>query len=152
MKVSGKKILHKNRIGGVKVGIKNYEQAIKVFNSLMKLKNSEGVLVQKQIHGKEFLLGIKKTPEFGHVIAFGIGGTKVEKVRKVAFRACSLNEKEAGLMINEIIKGKAEGIKKSIIKLCNLAKKYPSIKELDINPLIVEKEKAIIVDARIFFD
>ncbi len=155
MKVSGRKILHKNELGGVKVGIKDYEQAVKAFNSLLKIRNSEGVVIQKQIHGKEFLLGIKKTPEFKQVIAFGIGGTKVEKIRKVAFRVCPLNEKEAIDMILEIIKKdemELNAIKKNIMKLCNLVKKYPSINELDINPLIVEKNKAIVVDARMVSD
>ncbi len=154
MKVSGRKILHKNEVGGVKIGIKDYNSSLEAFNLLMKIKNSEGVLIQKKIHGKEFLLGIKKTPEFKQVIAFGIGGTDVEKIGKVSFRACPLNEKEAGNMVMEIIKDrkKLDAIKKNIMKLCNLAEKYPSIRELDINPLIVEKNKAIVVDARIIFD
>ncbi len=156
MKVSGKKILHKNELGGVKVGIKSYEQAAKTFDLLKRIKGSDGVLVQRKIHGQELLLGIKKTPEFGHVIAFGIGGTDVERIKKVSFRVCPLEEKEVLSMINEIKinlkKEDTNSIVKNIIKLCALVKKYPRIKELDINPLIVEKNKALIVDARIIFD
>jgi hypothetical protein len=155
MKVSGKKILHKNRLGGVKTGIQNYEQALEVFDSLMKIKNSEGVIIQKQIQGEEFLLGIKKTPEFGHVIAFGIGGVEVEKMKKVNFRICPMEESEIENMIKEIkdIKNENIGIvKENIAKLCNLSGKYPDISELDINPLMLNKGKSVVVDARIVFD
>lgn len=156
MKVSGRKILHKNEIGGVKVGIKSYEQAIKTFEYLMKIKNAEGVLLQRKIQGKEYLLGIKSAKEFGHIIAFGIGGVEVEKIKRVAFRVCPVDEKDIFDMIKEtkisLKKEALNAIKKDMIKLCNLVKKYPKLKELDINPLIVEKNKASIVDARMIFD
>jgi acetyltransferase len=156
MKVSGKRILHKNKIGGVKVGIRNYKTALTNFDLLMKIKNSEEVIVQKQISGDEFLLGIKYTNEFGHVLAFGIGGVKVEQMKKVAFRACPLNRKEISGMIKEVVpkikRNYLKKIRKNILKLSKLSKKYPNIRELDINPLIVDKKQAIVVDARILFD
>jgi len=156
MKVSGRKILHKNEIGGVKIGIKNYKQAVKSFDSLIKIRNSEGVLLQRKIRGKEYLLGIKSAREFGHIIAFGLGGVEVEKIKKVAFRVCPVVEKDITDMIKEIKtqmkKDSLKAIVKNIMKLDDLIKKYPSIKELDINPLIIEKNKAKIVDARIIFD
>ena len=156
MKVSGKKILHKNFLGGVKTGIQNYEQALEMFDSLMKIKDSEGVIIQNQIYGKEFLFGVKKTPEFNHVIAFGIGGTNVEKIKKITFRICPLEDDDILDMIREITKD-IEGmdldvIKKNIRALCHLSKKYPHINEFDINPLMLDKGKAVIVDARIIFD
>lgn len=156
MKVSGQKILHKNRIGGVKTKIENIAQAEEAFEFLMKLPDSEGVILQKQITGDEFLLGLKATKEFGHVLAFGIGGTNVEKIKKVAFRVCPLTETEIINLIKEIQENideeRLNGIKKNISKLCKLSKKYPNITELDINPLMVEKDKAVVVDARIVFD
>jgi len=156
MKVSGKKILHKNSLGGVKTGIEDYEQTLLAFDSLMNIKNSEGVIIQNQIQGKEFLLGIKKTPEFEHVIAFGVGGVNVEKMKKVAFRICPLEDNEILDMIEEItqdIGGKdLDIIKKNIGTLCNLSKKYPTINEFDINPLMLNEGKAVVVDARIVFD
>lgn len=152
MKVCGKKILHKNRIGGVKIGIRNYKEALQDFNLLMKIKDSEGVLLQKKIRGREYLLGIKSAKEFGHVIAFGLGGIKVEETKKVAFRICPVNKEDVNEMIKEIkIYVKKDDLKKiqeNMLKLCSLTKKYPNIKELDINPLILDEDTAKIVDAR----
>ncbi len=158
MKVSGKKIIHKNKVGGIKLGIKSCEEAMKAFRQLEKIKGFEGVMIQKQIKGKEFLLGIKKTPEFEHVVAFGAGGIYTEKLKDVSFRICAFDKTEAREMIKEVKKAKGlnkeniDVIEKNLIALCQLIKKYPEIKELDINPLIVDKKGAIIVDARIVWE
>jgi succinyl-CoA synthetase beta subunit len=156
MKISGPRILHKMKVGGVRIGLKNIEQATKEFDSLMSIENTEGIIIQPQISGDEFLLGIKSTKEFGQVIAFGIGGTNVEKIKKVAFRVCPLEKKDIIEMIDEIKKfSKKENlnaVQKNIFQLDLLSKRYPNIKELDINPLILQDGKAKVVDARIVFD
>ena len=151
MKVSGQKIIHKNKVGGIVKNIKDYETALNVFDKLRKIEYVQGIMIQKQIKGKEFLLGIKRTSEFGHVIAFGAGGIHTEKLKDINFRVCLFNKKEARKMINEtniakdLDKKSSKIIEKNILKLCKLAKKHPRIKELDINPLIQGK----IIDARI---
>lgn len=141
MKVSSNKIVHKTKVNGIRLGIKSLFQAKKAFNELMKIKNAEGVLIQRQVKGKEYLLGLKKTPEFDYVIAFGKGGSKVEKEKKVDFRVCGVKG------VEELSKDKE--IRKITDKLCKLDKE--KILELDINPLIIEKGKAIIVDSQIVF-
>jgi acyl-CoA synthetase (NDP forming) len=158
LKVSGKKIVHKNKVHGVKTDIQNYEQALKAFHEIKKIKNFEEVMIQKQIKGEEFLLGIKKTPEFGHACAFGAGGIHTEKLKDISFRVCPFNKSEAKKMISEVkmaqnLNNKNTNIiTKNLLKLCGLVKKYPKIKELDINPLIVTTKSAIIVDARIVWE
>lgn len=158
MKVSGKKIIHKNKINGIKLNIKNHEQAVNFFNELKKIKNAEGVIIQKQIKGKELLLGIKKTPEFSHAIAFGAGGIHTEELKDISFRISPFDKKEAEKMIKEtkiskeLNKKDIKSIRENLIKLVQLTKKYPKIKELDINPLIVNDKTATIVDARIVWE
>ena len=142
MKVSSSKIVHKTKVNGVRLGIKTKEQALKVFKELMKIKHAEGVLIQKPVKGKEFLVGLKKTPEFGYVVAFGKGGSKVEKEKKVDFRVC--NVKGVEKLTNN------KKIQRILFKLCELDSF--GIESLDINPLIIEKGKPVIVDAQIVFD
>ena len=142
LKVSSKKIVHKTKVNGIRTGIKNKKQAIGAFRELMKIRHVEGILIQRQVKGKEFLLGIKKTPEFGYVIAFGKGGSKVEKMKKVDFRVCGVKGVE-DLSKNPFIK-------KTLLKLCQLSNL--GIESLDINPLILEKGKPFIVDAQIVFE
>jgi hypothetical protein len=156
MKVSGGKIIHKVGVGGVKVGIKNYEDALKIFKEFMKISGAEGVLIQEMFSGKEFILGIKKTPEFDHVLGFGEGGSGVEEKKKVSFRVVPLSIKDARQMIGEIsltrkISWNARNkIVKNILKLSRLVDTNPKISELDVNPLTVSKEGDVkVVDARV---
>ncbi len=142
MKVSSKKIIHKTKVNGIIKGIKNKKQVLNAFRKLMKIKNAEGVLIQRQVKGKEFLLGLKKTPEFDYVIGFGKGGSKVEKEKKVDFRICGVKG------VKDLTKNRR--IKKLLLKLCNLS--TLGIESLDINPLILEKDKPVIVDAQIVFE
>jgi len=155
-------LLHKTEKNAIKTNIteKNIENALK---ELEKTKPST-ILIQKQIQGSEILIGLKKDPSFGHVIAFGLGGIYSEILKDVSFRICPITKKDAAAMIKEIkgyqlLKG-ARGkkpvniklIENILIKISNLAKKYPNIKELDINPFMVNEKHAKIVDARIIFD
>ena len=159
MKVISKKAVHKSKAGGVILGIKNKEEAEKSFDKLRKIGGFEGVNVQEMLNGKFIILGLKKTDEFGLVMMFGEGGVQVEEKKDISFRVCPINEKDADEMIKEVrfykkIKRKANSklIKKNLLRLSRLAEKYPEINELDINPLIANKDNASIVDARIVID
>lgn len=157
MKISGKTIIHKNKLGGVKTNIGNYEEALMAFRDLNKIKGFEGAVIQKQVVGSEFLLGIKKTSEFNHVIAFGAGGTKTEELKDVSFRVCPFDKKDALEMIEEVKMAENLDIKsqkiivKNLINLCKLIKKNSEIKELDINPLTLCDNESFVIDARIVF-
>lgn len=144
MKVSSKKIVHKTKVNGVKMNIRKKTDAIKAFKELIKIKKAEGVLIQRQIKGKEFLLGLKKTKDFGFVVAFGKGGSNAEKLKDVDFRVCGVK----GVL--DLSKDKR--VQNVVEKLCRLSIKYPKIESLDINPLILEKNNAVVVDAQCFFE
>jgi len=154
MKVSGEKIIHKKKINGVVVGVSNFEEAKSTFEKLIKIKDAEEVLIQEQISGKEFFLGIKKTPEFEHVLVFGRGGTDVEEKKQVVFRVCSvLEKKDIQEMFKELKIEKNNCLEKNIFKLCGLVKKFPEISELDINPFFMQKNLVgKIADARVIWE
>jgi len=161
MKISSKKIIHKAKIGGVILNIKTIDDAKKAFNKLSKIKDFEEVLIQPMIKNEPMLiLGLKKTPEFGTVIMLGKGGSFAEKEKDVSFRALPISEKDAEQMIKEIkfykeLKEKninLSAIKEGLLKLSKLAKKYPKISELDINPAVVTQGKVIVIDARIILE
>lgn len=163
MKVISKQILHKSDFGGVKLDIRNEEEVKKHFQELSKLKGFEGVLMQKFREGRFILIGLKEDPTFGHAIAFGTGGIYTEVLKDVSFRVCPINDEDAEEMIQEtkayeLLKG-ARGskpadlnkIKKLLIKFSKLPLKYPKLKELDVNPLLVTDSSEEIIDARIIF-
>lgn len=155
MKISSKKIMHKAKLGGVKVNIKSLDEAEKTFKELSKIQFFEGTIIQEMLFGKEIVIGIKNTPEFGHTIMFGKGGTNVEKEKDVSFRIFPLKEKDINELIkdvkfsNTLSKKEINNIVETLNKIQKLIKKYPKIEELDINPLIVNDEEYMVADARL---
>jgi len=158
MKISGNKIVHKNKIRGVKLGINTYSEAIYEYFKFSKIRGFQGVMIQEQLDGIEIFFGIKKTNEFGHVLLFGQGGINVEKSEKISFGILPLNKNE----IKKVIKGNSLGkklskpsfsiVEKTVINLNKLIEDNQNILELDINPFIVNNKNGKIADARIVFE
>lgn len=160
LKVYSKKIIHKSDVGGVKTDIRNEEEARIAYKEIMSIKDSEGCLVQKFIPGDWFLVGIKKDPTFNHVLVFGTGGIYTEIVKDVSLRICPVSLKEIRGMMKETkaykilegVRGKklnVKAVEEVLKKTSDLTKKHPNIKELDINPLVVNEKEAVAVDVRI---
>jgi succinyl-CoA synthetase beta subunit len=158
VKISGKKIIHKNRVNGVVLDLNSYEEVLNAFKKMKKIKNFEGIVIQKYVQGKEIFLGIKNTPEFGHVVSIGSGGIDVEEIKDVNFRISPLNKEDAEEMLKEVKisknlnKEEKNLVLKNLLKLNFLIKKYPKISELDINPLIVNDNFCKIIDSKIIFE
>lgn len=158
IKVSGDKIIHKKRIQGVYLNIKTINEAENIFEKLIKIPNSQGVIIQPQIKAQEIFLGIKKTKDFGHAIAFGKGGSNVEDKKDIAFRIFPVLRTDAIRMIKDTkISKKLSTKEREIIlnlieKFNYLIKEHPSVKELDINPFMIQGDIGFIVDSRILFE
>jgi len=157
LKVFSEDIIHKSEKGGVIVDIKNKKEAIGAFTKLSKI--SERVLMQDMVEGKEIIIGMKKDPQFGPVIMFGLGGIFVEVMKDVSFRVCPVNKQEAIDMIKEIksfkilsgVRGEnsvnIDALANMIVKISNLSLKE-KLNEIDLNPVIVDDKEAIVVDVR----
>ena len=161
IKIKGKYVLkinsmeHKAKIGGVVKDIENEEQLKNAIEKLKKISKPPFIL-QKQIDGFEFIVGIKKDTTFGYVILFGAGGVLAEIYKDVSFRKCPINKKDATDMIDETKIGKIFKIrklnKKGLVDFLVKTSKIPeyiNFNSLDINPIIVNEKDVIGVDARL---
>lgn len=163
LKISSNELLHKSEKNAVKLNI-NEANLNQAYEELNKIKiEKQGIIVQKYINGKFILLGLKRDPTFGQVILVGIGGIYTEIIKDTSMRITPINKSEAEKMLKELKSYKIlEGyrgekvninlITETLVKLSKVSEKYPNIKELDINPLIVNEHYAKIVDARIIFE
>jgi acetate---CoA ligase (ADP-forming) len=171
MKIVSPDIVHKVDVGGVRLNLqsdadvkKAYGEVIAQVKKARKGVNIWGVLIQEMVrNGKETILGMKRDPQFGPLLMFGLGGIYVEVFRDVIFRMAPIRELGARNMI-EGIKGvkllrgfrgeppsDIEAIAQSLERLSQLVTDFPEIEEMDINPLIVLPmgSGARVVDARI---
>jgi acetyl coenzyme A synthetase (ADP forming)-like protein len=172
LKIVSRQIIHKSDVGGVVPGILDETMLYEEYRSLMvRVKESspkaviEGVIIEKEMpKGLELLIGGKTDPSFGKVITFGMGGTLVELVRDVAIRVLPVNNLELRRMVSSIkgyplIRGFRGGepldetaLLRILQNVCDMFWNRPDLREFDINPLILYKEEACAVDARIIVD
>lgn len=156
LKVFGENILHRTDIGGVSLNIDNDGKLYSEFARLSKI--TPNIICQKMVEGEKVIVGMKRDKQFGPVIMFGLGGIFVEILKDVSFRVCPINKKEAIEMIKEIksypILAGARGQKPvnisaladTLVAVSKLALEQEEIKEIDLNPVIVNNKEAVAVD------
>ena len=168
LKIISDQALHKTEIKGVRV-VNSDEEAKKEFDNLIKLGKKlklklDGILFQKYRIGREIIIGGKKDPVFGQTILFGSGGIYTEFIKDVSVRICPITEKDANEMIDDTraskMLGKFRGedpvdrkaLINVLLKVSKILMDNKNINELDINPLILNKDGAFVVDARMLTD
>jgi acyl-CoA synthetase (NDP forming) len=163
MKVCAADITHKTEKGLVRTDIRNEQEAVDAFDEIVKgagAGSDASVLVQEMIKGKrELVAGLIRDPQFGHCVMFGLGGIFTEIIEDVTFRLAPLERKDALEMIEEVkahrILGQVRGMPQVdmdmlvdiLINVGNIGVENDAINEIDINPLIINGNKPVAVDA-----
>jgi acetyltransferase len=174
LKINSPDITHKSDAGGVRLNISNAQAARSAYNELVNAvkKNRpeariDGVTIEPMLqrpNGRELLVGLVTDPVFGPVITFGAGGTAVEIMGDRAVTLPPLNRRLVQDLISRtrvsklldafrhMPKTNKEALEMVLLRVSEIACELPLVKELDINPLIVDEDGAIAVDARIVVD
>jgi acetyltransferase len=170
MKALSSQITHKSSVEGVILDVRSEAEAGKSFRELANRVKThapeadfEGVVIQPMIkkRGHELLIGSKKDPHFGAVIAFGMGGVAAEILKDVGTGFPPLNRVLARRLMQRtaiyklLESGKSADLKRLeeiLVRFSQLVTDFPEIKEIDINPLIVNENDALAVDSRIVID
>jgi len=170
LKVLSPHITHKTDAGGVVLDINSEAEVIEAFEQIIKnVRNYNpkaeilGVTVQPMIKkkGYEVILGAKTDPLFGPVILFGMGGIGVELFRDFSIGLPPLNQTLARRLLEEtkvyqLLKGyrnvppaNIKLLEEIIVRFSQMLIDFPQIKEVDINPLLINEKEAYALDARI---
>ena len=168
MKIDSPEVSHKTDVGGVMTGIEAREEVQESFREIIDnvhhAKNGRvpinGVVIQEEVDGLEVALGMKRDPQFGPMILVGLGGIYIEALHDISFGIAPISEEEAEQMIEELqsselfegVRGEDRSmkpVKDAIIRLGELALNHEEISEIDINPLILQGEKAFVADIEI---
>ncbi len=153
MKISPDEPLHKTDINGVLMNLER-EDIEEAFKKL----NYKRVILQEQMPGVEIFIGGIKDPVFGPAIVAGIGGIYMEVLKSLSYSLCPVSEEEAYNMIKEskiynILTARnrnydINSVVRAITKVSNMLIDL-DIKEMDINPLMVNDKGSFAVDVRI---
>jgi acetyltransferase len=171
MKIHSPDIPHKSDVEGVRLGIRSGTDVRTCFKELTETAHRlrpnatiNGVVIEPMWRpraGRELMLGVINDPAFGPAISVGLGGTMVEVIRDRAIGLPPLNAFLSGKMVDgtraarflEAFRGKPAAsrpaLEEAIQRLSEMVCELPWIEELDINPLIVDENVAMAVDARI---
>lgn len=174
LKIAAPALEHKSDAGGVALDVRGpaevrarYHEILDAVAGACPGLHPAGVTVQPMRmgrHGRELYVGLLRDAVFGPVIAFGAGGVRVESVRDLTLELPPLNRFLARSMIDRTRIGATltaspgapaldpaalEGL---LVAVAGMAAELPWIAAMDINPVIVDDEGAVAVDARIVLD
>lgn len=153
--------IHKTDVSGVRLNIATKKELFLNFRELLSIPKATSVLIQPMLNGMELYVGAKKEGNFGHTIVCGLGGILVEILKDVQIGLAPLSKLEIDQMIQKLQafpvlqghRGKegvnVEQFAKIIYNVSQLVMYIPEIEELDINPLLADKNIVVAVDARI---
>ena len=110
---------------------------------------------------QEVLIGLSSDPQFGPVIAFGLGGIYTETFQDIVLRVAPIDVQEAEKMIREIrslslLQGARgalpcdlDALAKVLADCSQLPFRYPDIDQLDLNPVFVSADGVLVGDVRV---
>jgi acetyltransferase len=126
-----------------------------------------GVAVQSMIHrrhARELLIGVARDRAFGPVITCGAGGVAVEVLRDFAVGLPPLNADLAKDLVGQTRVGrlldayrdvpaaKQDAVLEILLRVSDMACQLPQLTEMDLNPVLVNEEGALALDARMVID
>ena len=171
MKINSPDITHKSDAGGVMLNLRNAHEVRAAYQHIidsvqLNRPNArvEGISIEPMIvkaNGRELMIGVTTDPVFGPVITFGAGGTSVEIMGDRAIALPPLNS----FLARELIQGtriakmlgpfrnmlpaNMAALEDVLLRVSEMVCELPLLKEMDINPLILDEQGVLAADARV---
>lgn len=171
LKIDSPDIPHKSDVQGVALNIANATQVRDTYNDMVKRvaqlrpeAHINGVTVQNmsaQRRGRELYIGLVTDDLFGPVITFGAGGTMIELIGDRSMDLPPLNQFLARGLVQRARVAATLGewrgappvdmaaLEHVLLRVSEMVCELPQLREMDINPIILDESGALAVDARI---
>jgi acyl-CoA synthetase (NDP forming) len=157
-------LVHKTDAGGVVLDVRDAEHLTAVVGDVLLRLAPPGLMIEGMVWlagGVELIVGARWDRAFGPVVLVGLGGIYAETLRDTAIALAPVDE-EGALDLLQSLRGSpllfgargrpALAVDKAarvVSVLSHLAAAHPEIAEMEINPLLVARDDAVGVDARI---
>jgi acetyltransferase len=159
-------ITHKTDVGGVQLNIMSaaaVRDAFRRIRQSVPQESFQGVTVQPMIadRGYELIVGSSVDSQFGPVLLFGEGGPLVEVHLDHALALPPLNTTLARRLMEQTrifaalkgVRGRSPvdlaQLEQILVRFSELVVENPSIREIEINPLLAASQRLIALDARV---
>ena len=158
MKVQSEDLPHKTESGGVALGVEGKAAVREAFGRIMESARAfapdvtiEGVRVERMAGpGVEVIVGVSRDPDFGPMLAVGIGGVFVELLDDVVLSPVPVDAAEAREMLRGLrgrrlldgVRGAAPADTDALVRLLVAVSELAAaangaLEALDLNPVIV---------------
>jgi acetyltransferase len=174
LKIDSPDVTHKSDVQGVMLNVHNATQVRDRYNEMLLAvaraqpgARINGITVQPMAglaRGREVFVGLTTDEAFGPVITFGAGGTMIELIADRAMELPPLNlflarhlvdRARVAEMLGEWRGAPAahrDALEAVLMRVSEMVCALPQLREMDINPIIVDEHGAVAVDARIVVD
>jgi len=170
LKVASPDIAHKSDVDGIRLNLATDKEVRTAYHEIMASAAAraprarvEGVTVSPMAGpgGLEVIVGVFTDPQYGPIMMFGLGGIFTEIYKDVQFCLLPASEGELrqtiqGITGYPLLAGVRGQRPKDINKLIDLMKRVsqlvidnPGLDQVDLNPVLVYEQGAIVVDVRI---
>jgi acetyltransferase len=171
LKVISSQILHKSDVGGVALNLRSddelraAEQSMRTqISRLLPHAQISGFTVQSMAQrpgALELIAGIASDAVFGPVLLLGRGGTQVELSNQFTVALPPLNDNLARDMVlrsqlGPLLAGyrgqtavDMNALIDTLLKVSRMASELPELEEMDLNPLLVDANGVLALDARV---
>jgi succinyl-CoA synthetase beta subunit len=162
LKGTGKELTHKTESGVVHLNLRDAAEVEEAYQEIESKAGARlaGVLVQRMIRSdREFVAGMKRDPQFGPCVMFGLGGIYTEALKDVSFRVAPLERIDAEEMLDDLKASKLLGPLRGrpdvdrnalcdlLIALGRVGLERNEIAEIDLNPVLLDGSRPLAADA-----
>lgn len=170
LKLHSKTITHKSDVGGVWLGLKDADQVRAAWEAMQRSVTVQagrahflGATVQPMVagDGREILIGSTSDPQFGPVLLFGAGGLLVEAYQDHALALPPLDPALARRLMEQTrffatLRGTRglpavdlAQLAELLVRFSRFVTAHDGIREIDLNPLVVQDRRLVALDVRI---
>lgn len=158
LKVLSETLLHKSKLGGVKLGlhaIDDVEIAIAAMREDLKQSAPDhaldSVLVEAMVAdiAAELLIGVKRHPELGLALVIGRGGVDVEDLRDYALALIPASDREITAILDRLSLASDDSARANLIAAIRAVESFAManasrLAELDINPVMLRRDGSVV--------
>lgn len=163
VKLNGDRIAHKTERGLVRLRLGDRAAVEAAAAELLaKATADDGdveLLVAQMVQGtRELIAGVANDPQFGPTVVLGVGGVLAEALADVTIRLAPLRERDALQMLDDLrtqallgpFRGEPAVDRAAVVEVLLALSEVaadPTIRSVDLNPLIVVDGRPVAVDA-----
>ena len=164
MKAADPDLVHKSDVGAVKLRLADEAAVSSAYREIAQALGvvDPPVLVQPMASGQvELVAGIVHDRLFGSLVMTGLGGVHTDLFADRAFRLVPVTDRDAAAMWRSLqaaplltgYRGSepvdTDAVEDLLLRLGRLADELPEVAELDLNPILVSANGAVVVDAKL---